>query len=140
MECSNLSYDQIKIGNKFEFEKTITTEEIDLFSKLTGDYSPLHSDGEYAKKTQFKGRLVHGLHAAGLFSTIIGMMCPGEKNLCLSQTFNYKKPIYPNQKLLVRGTVTGKSDSIKVVTVKLEIISKGIVLINGEARLTVRDK
>lgn len=61
------------------------------------DENPLHCDEEYAKKkTKFRRIIVHGLHTASLFSTLLGMVCPGKRALCLTQTLNYKDVIYPN--------------------------------------------
>jgi acyl dehydratase len=41
--------------------RTITETDIVLFSAFTGDWHPLHTDVEYAKKSFFKERIAHGM-------------------------------------------------------------------------------
>jgi 3-hydroxybutyryl-CoA dehydratase len=41
--------------------RTITETDIVSFAALTGDWYPLHSDAEYAKKGPFGERIAHGL-------------------------------------------------------------------------------
>lgn len=40
--------------------RTITETDIVLFAAFTGDWHPLHTNVEYAAKTQFKERIAHG--------------------------------------------------------------------------------
>ena len=37
-------FEEIKVGDKSEFERGITAEDIDLFAKITGDFNSLHMD------------------------------------------------------------------------------------------------
>ncbi|GAA0493465.1 MaoC/PaaZ C-terminal domain-containing protein [Salinibacillus aidingensis] len=41
--------------------RTITESDLIMFSALTGDWYPLHTDIEYAKKSPFKQRIAHGM-------------------------------------------------------------------------------
>lgn len=41
--------------------RTMTEADIVGFAGLTGDWHPLHTDVEYAKKTPFKERIAHGM-------------------------------------------------------------------------------
>jgi acyl dehydratase len=51
-----------KIGEKFiSPARTITEADIVLFAAVSGDWHPIHTDLEYAKKTVFKERIAHGL-------------------------------------------------------------------------------
>lgn len=134
---NDYSYDEIKVGQEFEFKRIITGEDINDFAKLTGDFNPLHCDEEYTKNTQFKRRIAQGMLAGSLFSTLVGMVCPGKRNLYLSQSLNFKKPLYPGSELLVKGEVKDKTDSIRMVRIKTEIICEGSVVITGEAKVKV---
>ena len=58
---SELTFEQIKINQTKEFQIKITESLVDEFAKLSGDFSPIHMDDEYAKSTKFKGRVVHGM-------------------------------------------------------------------------------
>ena len=135
MELKDYNYEEIEVGKTFEFKKILQQEDSKRFSELTGDFNPIHCDEEYAKTTQFNGNIVHGMLAGSLFSTLVGMLCPGKKNLYLSQTLNFKKPIYPNSELTIRGTVQQKVDSLKVLVIKTEAIIKEEIIIDGIAHV-----
>lgn len=137
MNLNDYSYDEIKIGQKFDFKKLLAAEDIENFAKLTGDFNPLHCDDDYAKSTRFRGRIAHGMLAASLFSTIVGMLCPGKRSLYLSQSLNFKKPIPLNSEVIVRGTVKDKIKSINVISLHTEVIYNGEVAVNGEAKVKV---
>jgi len=51
-----------KIGEKFiSPARTVTEADIVLFAAVSGDWHPIHTDLEYAKKTVFGERIAHGL-------------------------------------------------------------------------------
>jgi len=73
--------------------------------------------------------------AGSLFSTLVGMVCPGKKNLYLSQSLNFKKPIFFGDNLEVKGTVKGKIESMHMIVIKTEILVDGSIVIDGEAKV-----
>ncbi|MGO1543217.1 MAG: MaoC/PaaZ C-terminal domain-containing protein [Gulosibacter sp.] len=50
--------------------RTITDAEVTIFAGISGDFNPLHTDEEYAKTTQFGGRIFHG---PGVFAIATGL-------------------------------------------------------------------
>src|SRR3989344_7451193 len=90
---NDLEFEQIKVGDVFTFKKLINDELIDSFAALVGDYNPLHMDVVYAKENGYEGRLAQGMLVGSLFSTLVGMFCPGRRALYLSQSLNFKKPV-----------------------------------------------
>ncbi len=139
MELNNYTYDQIEVGKIFQFKKMLTFQDVLDFSKITGDENPLHIDEEYAKTTLFKGRICQGMLAASLFSALFGMVCPGRKNLYLSQTLNFKKPVRIDSELIVKGVVEQKIDSLKIIFVKTEILVNNEIAIDGKAKLQLME-
>jgi 3-hydroxybutyryl-CoA dehydratase len=63
--------DAVDIGLKESFTKTVTETDTYLFAGITGDFYPIHVDEEFAKKTRFKSRIVHGALLVGLVSTVM---------------------------------------------------------------------
>lgn len=47
--------------NRFEHDFSFTQNEVNRFAEVTGDKNPIHLDEEYAGKTIFKRRIIHGL-------------------------------------------------------------------------------
>lgn len=55
-------FDDFTLGETFETEGiTIDQSDINQFAGLSGDFSPLHTNEQYAQTTQFGGRIAHGL-------------------------------------------------------------------------------
>jgi acyl dehydratase len=53
--------DDLEVGMCWETRgRTITESDVVTFGTWSGDLHPLHTDEEYAKKTQFGGRIFHG--------------------------------------------------------------------------------
>ena len=138
-EMNKLKYEEIKIGDKFQFEKEITGDDVRKFAELTGDFSSLHMDEEYAAKTEFGGRIAHGMLLGSLFSTLVGMMIPGERALYLAQDLKFKNPLKFPGKVFVEGVVVGKSEAAKIIDLKTVIKnSDGIILVEGSAKIKIR--
>src|SRR3989338_1965490 len=134
---NNLDYNEIKIGDENSFTRTISKHDMAVFAELSGDFNPLHMNEEFGKKSPFKKNIVHGMMAGSLFSTLVGMHCPGQKSLYMSQTLNFRLPIYPGETVIVKGIVAAKNDSIKMIILKTQILKKGSIAIDGEAKIKV---
>lgn len=135
----NLEFKQIKVGDTFSFKKLIDDELIDRFASLVGDYNPLHMDTLYARANGFEGRLAHGLLVGSLFSTLVGMLCPGRRALYLSQNLNFKKPVVAGRKMSIKGEVLDKFESLGVIKLKTVVYDeKEDVAVEGEALVKVR--
>jgi acyl dehydratase len=66
-----LYFDEFSVGQSWVSPaRTITEADLVAFSGLSGDFNPLHTDEEFAKKTQFGGRLFHG---PGVFAFATGL-------------------------------------------------------------------
>ena len=137
MKPASLLYSDIQIGGIYEFERTITRAHVQEFADLTGDYNPLHVDKEFGVQSQFGKNVVHGMLVGSFFSTLVGMYCPGTPALYVSQTLQFKKPLFYDDTITVRGTVTDKHDSIKMVTLKTEVFRAGEVMVSGEAKVRI---
>jgi acyl dehydratase len=61
--------DAVRIGETYEFHKTVTDADITLYAGLVGDFHRLHLDDEYAKQTPYGRRIAHGAMLVGFMST-----------------------------------------------------------------------
>ena len=136
--AAELTFEQIKIGQTFKFNEKITLARMDGFAKLSGDYNPLHMDGNYAAKTRFGKQVCHGMLLASFFSKLVGMHIPGKNALYFSQTLNFQAPCYVGDEVTIQGEVTDKSDSTKIITIKTLIYNnKGLCLVDGIAKVII---
>jgi 3-hydroxybutyryl-CoA dehydratase len=81
-------------GQRASFTKTFTEEDVRRFIEITGDSNPLHVDEAFAATTRFGRRVIHGMLAASIFSTMVGMLLPGTGAIYRAQTIRFLLPVY----------------------------------------------
>jgi 3-hydroxybutyryl-CoA dehydratase len=130
------SYSEVAIGESAEFTKVIHETDIEKFAEVSGDNNPIHMDEDYAQKTFFKGRIVHGALTTAYFSKIIAMDLLGPGTILLSHTFRFRKPARIGDTITARVEVIAKNDSKKRITLKAtcenqhnEVVLEGEVLV-----------
>lgn len=55
-----LRYSSIHVGQTAKLSKAFTAEDVSNFANLSLDVNPLHVNEEYAKKSRYRKRIVHG--------------------------------------------------------------------------------
>lgn len=131
------TYEEISVGDKAGFSKTITECDIHSFSAVSGDFNPIHVDEVYAstsslgKKTG--GRIAQGMLSASLFSTLVGMYIPGKGALYVSQTCTFKLPVRIGDTLRAECEVLRKLEKGRIVMRTCCLNQRGEVVVEGEA-------
>ncbi|PJB38873.1 MAG: enoyl-CoA hydratase, partial [Deltaproteobacteria bacterium CG_4_9_14_3_um_filter_51_14] len=85
--------EDLKIGDRAEFSKTVSETDIYLYAGVTGDFNPAHINEEYAKKTFFKTRIAHGMLCAGFISAVMANKLPGPGCIYLKQELSFLAPV-----------------------------------------------
>ena len=133
------SFDKIEVGLKHSFEVIINDEIVGNFAKISGDFNPLHMDEQYAIKTKFGKRVCHGMLLSSFFSRLVGMYLPGKNALYFSQNLNFVGPCFIGDQVTIKGEVTDKSESTKIIKLKNKIKNQnGKSLVEGIAQVIVR--
>lgn len=96
----------LRIGDTAEITKAFFKDDVDRFATLTGDYSRLHTDAEFAKKTPYGKPVVHGVLAASLISTVMGMKLPGEGTVFIEEQVRFLKPVFYGDMITAKVTFT----------------------------------
>lgn len=126
----------IQVGDSASMIKTFTDEEVRTFAEISGDKNPIHIDDEFAAKTRFKKRLVHGILTSGMISALLGMELPGQGSIYLQQTLNFRAPVFIGDTISATVTVTKVRQDKPIVTLSTECKNQeGVVVIDGEAIL-----
>jgi 3-hydroxybutyryl-CoA dehydratase len=125
--------DDIQIGDKSDFTKTISEVDIYLFAGITGDLNPAHVNEEYAKTTFFKERIAHAQLTVGLLSTVIGMQLPGPGTVIVSQNVRFKAPVYIGDTITAGIRVIEKDVERNRLTLEGSCNNqKGVLVSHGE--------
>jgi 3-hydroxybutyryl-CoA dehydratase len=124
----------LKIGQKSSFTKSITETDVYLFAGISGDINPAHINEEYAKGTFFKKRIAHGILSGALISAVIGVQLPGPGTIYASQSLNFLAPVYFGD--TITSTVEVKEifkEKNRAVLTTLCTNQNGVVVTKGEA-------
>jgi 3-hydroxybutyryl-CoA dehydratase len=97
--------DELKPGMSASITRTVTEEHVRLFGEATGDMNAVHFDEDYARKTVFRGRVVHGGLSIGFISALIGTTLPGDGSIFLSASIVFKLPVRIGDTVVTTGTV-----------------------------------
>ena len=128
-----VKFADIAIGDTASFSKTITEHDVNAFAGLSGNFNPVHVDEEFARNTRFKGRIAHGLLAAGLISTVIGTVLPGANAVYLAQELVFKSPVMLGDTLTALVEVVEKIEAKKRIIFKTSVTNQnGVVVIEGK--------
>jgi phosphate acetyltransferase/phosphate butyryltransferase len=102
----NRVFDDIAIGDSASMSRTITLDDIALFSVISGDINPAHLDAEYAATGLFHHIVAHGVLSAGLISGVLGTKLPGPGTIYLGQDLHFHAPVCPGDTITATVTVT----------------------------------
>ena len=132
--------EELKVGQEETIYKKVSSSDINDFSKITGDYNPVHINERFAEKTIFKKTIAHGFLTASFISSVIGTKLPGPGCIYLKQSLKFLAPVYPGDNIKV---------NVKIKTIIVE--KKRIILetycsvgdkkvLEGEAEILVNKK
>jgi 3-hydroxybutyryl-CoA dehydratase len=125
-------------GDKASRTTAITDEMIRAFAALTGDTNPVHLDDAYAAGTRFGRRIAHGMIAAGLISATLANDLPGPGTVYLSQTLQFKAPVYPGDTITTTVEIKSVRPDKPIVTLNTVCINQdNKVVLEGEAVVLV---
>ena len=130
------SINEMEIGEKATFTKTVTEADVVNYAGITGDFNPAHINEEYAKDTMFEGRIAHGMLGAGLISTVLGTKLPGPGAIYVKQELEFTLPVQINDTITAEVEVIEKNEEKNRVTMQTTCTNqKDKVVINGKAVL-----
>ncbi len=121
-------------GQKATRTKTITDEMIHTFAELSDDTNPVHLDDAYAATTRFGKRIAHGMLAASLISATLANDLPGPGTVYLSQSLQFKAPVYPGDTVTAIIEVKSVRDDKPIATLITTCVNQdNVTIIEGEA-------
>jgi acyl dehydratase len=130
-------YEEIEVGDEAELIRTVTEKDVQYFSEISGDKNLIHTDKEFAGKTQFKKPIAHGMFTASLFSNLVGNVLPGNGSVYLTQDLNFKKPVFIGDTIKAKLTVLRKVDGPKILVLKtIASNQNNEVVLKGEAQVS----
>ncbi len=132
-----LTIEEIKKGMEVSYSQTITDADVKAFAGISGDNNPVHMSDEYAEKSRFKKRIAHGLMSASYFSALFGTKIPGEGCVYVSQSLQFKRPVFLGDTVTATIIVTNIDLEKRRVFFRTLCKVRNKIVIDGEAELYV---
>jgi 3-hydroxybutyryl-CoA dehydratase len=130
-------FEDLSVGQKASFGKTITESDIVLFAAVTGDTNPMHLNEEYARGSIFGERIAHGMLAAGLLTKVMGTQLPGPGTIYMSQSLRFRKPVRIGDTVTATVEITALHAEKHRATLRTVCAVKGEPVLEGEAMVAV---
>jgi 3-hydroxybutyryl-CoA dehydratase len=128
-------YDDIRVGDRGIFSKTITEADIFAFCGLAGDFNPIHVDEVYARGTRWQGRIAHGMLVAGLITRTLSAI-GGDGAVHTSQEVSFLAPVHIGDTVTVVSEVVEKVDDKRRLLIDTTWTNQdGATVITGRGEL-----
>ena len=93
------------VGQTCVYEQLIDDQLVRAFAAVSGDHNPIHLDEDMAKASRFGQRIAHGGILFAMISKVFGMDMPGLGTVYLSQTCNFKLPVFLGDPVRLEATI-----------------------------------
>ncbi|MDX1621848.1 MAG: MaoC family dehydratase [Nitriliruptorales bacterium] len=96
------------VGDTARRSRKITTDDIELFTAISGDRNPIHYDQDLASATRFGGIVVQGGVITAILNAVVAEDLPGPGTVFLHVDWNFRAPVRPGD------TITGEVEVLDV--------------------------
>jgi 3-hydroxybutyryl-CoA dehydratase len=131
------TFEELAVGMTYSIQKTVSERDIEDFARVSGDYNPLHMDEDYAKLTQFGGRVAHGALTASYISAILGNNLPGPGSIFTDLSLSFKRPVRIGDTVVSTAEVIEMTEKTNRVTLAFKCEVDGKTVVRGEAKVKV---
>jgi acyl dehydratase len=122
------------VGAVAERSKDVTLADIELFSAMTGDRNPLHTDRAAAEASRFGGLIVQGGVTTGILNAVVAEDLPGPGTVFLNVEWKFLKPAYIGDRITASVTILRVREDKPICTVETQVRNQdGELCVSGEA-------
>ena len=132
-EMGGYDVEDLQLGMRATFSKTITEADIVLFAAVSGDNNAIHINEEFAATTRFGGRIAHGFLTASTISAAVANRLPGPGTIYLSQQLNFRAPVRIGQTVHASVSVSAIDRERRRVTLDAVCRVGETVVVDGQA-------
>ena len=124
----------MRVGDSATRTRLVRTNDIELFTEITGDRNPLHYDAALAARSRFGGIVVQGGVTSGLLNALVAEDLPGPGSVFLHVEWSFRAPVRPGDVITADAEVTNIRDDKPIVTLATRIVNQdGVVVLDGTA-------
>lgn len=124
----------VRVGDCAEMSRTVTPDDIELFTRISGDRNPIHYDEEAARRSGFGEIIVQGGITTAILNAVVAERLPGPGTVFLHVDWNFRAPVRPGDTITGRVTVVKARTDKPITTLKTEVVRQdGTVVLDGGA-------
>jgi acyl dehydratase len=122
------------LGAMASRRRTLTTDDIERFTEMTGDRNPVHYDEALAAASRFGGIIVQGGVTSGLLNAVVAEDLPGPGSVFLQVNWAFRAPGRPGDTITAEVEVVDRREDKPIVTLRTTITDQlGTILLDGTA-------
>jgi acyl dehydratase len=91
-----------EVGQAARRSRSISAQDIERFTEISGDRNPIHYDAAVAAATTFGGIVVQGGVTSAILNAVVAEDLPGPGTVFLNVNWNFRAPVRPGD------TITGE--------------------------------
>ncbi len=133
--------DAVAVGLQESFVKTVTETDTYLFAGITGDFHAIHTNEEFARKTRFKTRIVHGALLVGFVSTVMAKVnahMPPPGGVSYRYDITFVGPVRFGDTITTVLTVCGKDHERNEIILEASATNQdGVAVLKGKTVMKV---
>jgi acyl dehydratase len=122
------------VGDTATRTRRVRSEDIELFTELTGDRNPLHYDEAAAGRSRFGGLIVQGGVTSGLLNAVVAEDLPGPGSVFLHVDWSFTAPVRPGDEITAEVEVLEARHDKPITKLRTTIVNQeGTVVLDGTA-------
>lgn len=122
------------VGATASLTRTVRAEDIELFTRITGDRNPLHYDEAAAKASRFGEIIVQGGITSGILNAVVAEQLPGPGTVFLRVEWDFLAPVRPGDEITGAVVVTDVRQDKPITKLHMTVTrGDGTVALEGNA-------
>jgi acyl dehydratase len=123
-----------EIGQLARRSRRVTAEDIELFTRISGDRNPLHYDHEVAAESRFGEIIVQGGITTAILNAVVAEELPGPGTVFLHVDWSFRAPVRPGDEITGEVEVIEVREDKPITRLRTRVIrDDGVVALEGEA-------
>jgi acyl dehydratase len=124
----------MQVGDTARRTRLVGTRDIELFTELTGDRNPIHTDEEAAARSVFGGIVVQGGVTTGLLNAVVAEDLPGPGSVFLHVDWSFRAPVRPGDEITAEVEVLEIREDKPISKLRTTIWNQdGVAVVEGSA-------
>lgn len=122
------------VGQVAERSRTVTAQDIGLFTEISGDRNPLHYDVAAARASRFGEIVVQGGVTSAILNAVVAEDLPGPGTVFLEVHWRFKAPVRPGDVITGRVEVQEVREDKPITKIDTRVTrGDGTVVLEGDA-------